>query len=491
MDSHIIGGPRSRTCDEQRQHTWDLIISPDLIDHIDHLIKKVVNKGRRGSIGNDFRLYVTGYAEFFNEVDTGCDEVTFARTANPVDDGKEHTKLTTGLRKEFNSMSTHLNQMIQKAVDRNTDKGVKFIDIQANGALEGHRFCEKGVKEPDQHNEKLFFWHYPYDDPKDKELGLLINASSTVTQGLSTADLSAKFTDGTQYTDAIFDALDQQAFADGNGGSVDVLPGWNSIGWRAKVFHPQVKLHNHIKDLVFAQYKKDTTKPDVNKCHGVNGNFWVMHRDTAVSNAKDFCKQKTQSVEYASLTSRFINRLPAVIKANHALRYNQGSVDHLRLSVTHNGNGPNSPTDAPNCNGHFINGVIDGCDGNDPVNNPHNYKFGSTLTTGDGWVFKMEPLAQQINEDTCDVSYKFLFDKIEIRGKDWPDAKLGDNGEGLKKQLEGCGELTKWGFEWTPNDVKYQWYAHGHLPIGTKSCVGNAVMSAGGSTKANCHGAGK
>ena len=103
----------------------------------------------------------------------------------------------------------------------------------------------------------------------------------------------------------------------------------------------------------------------------------------------------------------------------------------------------------------------------------------------------MEPLSKQVNEDNCDVSYKFVYDGVEVRGKNWPDAKLGANGEGLKQQLQGCGALTDWGFEWTPNDVKYQWYAHGHLPIGTKNCVGNAVESAGGSSKGNCHGAGK
>ena len=138
-----------------------------------------------------------------------------------------------------------------------------------------------------------------------------------------------------------------------------------------------------------------------------------------------------------------------------------------------------------------MNGVIDGCDGNDPLDNPHNYKFGSTLTTGDGWVFKMEPLSEQVNEDSCDVSYRFYFDGVEVRGKNWPEAKMGANGEGLKSQLAGCGALTKWSFEWTPNDVKYQWYAHGRLPIGTKKCVGNAVKSAGGCSAGNCHGAGK
>ncbi|KAL8791153.1 MAG: hypothetical protein Q9195_006050 [Heterodermia aff. obscurata] len=299
--------------------------------------------------------------------------------------------------------------MIERAVERRKDQGVKLIDIQANRALDGHRVCEPGVNEPDQNNDKLFFWHYPYDEPRNNDLSLLINASSVVTKGLSTDDLSAKFTNGTQYTNAVFDALDKKTFTDASIGNVDARLGWDQVGWRAKLFHPQVNLHYHIKDLVFAQYKKDTastavTKPDINKCHGGND-----------------------------------------------------SVDHLRLSVTHNGNGPNTSADAPNCNGHFIDGVIDGCDGNDPINNPHNYKFGSTLTTGDGWVFRMEPLAQQISEDTCDVSYRFALDKIEVRGKDWPDAKLVANGKGLKKQLKGCGALTKWKFEWTSDDVKYQW----------------------------------
>lgn len=67
---------------------------------------------------------------------------------------------------------------------------------------------------------------------------------------------------------------------------------------------------------------------------------------------------------------------------------------------------------------------------------------------------------------------------------------MGKDGAGLLEKLRGCGVVTNWGFELTPNDVKYQWYAHGELPIGTKACTGRAVQSAGGSTTANCNGAG-
>ena len=41
-------------------------------------------------------LYVTGFPNFFNENDPGCDMVAFAfaRTANPVLDSKPHTIMT-------------------------------------------------------------------------------------------------------------------------------------------------------------------------------------------------------------------------------------------------------------------------------------------------------------------------------------------------------------------------------------------------------------
>jgi hypothetical protein len=89
--------------------------------------------------------------------------------------------------------------------------------------------------------------------------------------------------------------------------------------------------------------------------------------------------------------------------------------------------------------------------------------------------------------DSCDVSYEVLFDKFEIRGKAWDDNELGRNGEGLLKQVGGCGAVTDWSFEWTPNDVKYEWYASGHLPIGTKACVGRTIKTA---DPGNCLGAG-
>jgi hypothetical protein len=102
--------------------------------------------------------------------------------------------------------------------------------------------------------------------------------------------------------------------------------------------------------------------------------------------------------------------------------------------------------------------------------------------------FKVEPTAKKSNENRCDVSYlsnSALF-QVEVRGKNFPDAKLGADGGGLKKEMNGCGSISGWKFIWTPNDVAYQWYAYVLLPLGMKKgCPGRAVVSAGG-TECDC-----
>lgn len=207
---------------------------------------------------------------------------------------------------------------------------------------------------------------------------------------------------------------------------------------------------------------------DKNACHGISGDYWVMSRDVALDNVEDFCSQ-----------------------SDKAKTYNTDSVNELELSVRNLNDNSKNPKDSPDCVGRFRGAVLDGCDGADYLNNPHNYKFGSTLTTADGWEYEMTPLSKQVNEVNCDVSYKFLFDHFEVRGKNFPDAKLGAEGGGLHEELKGCGALTKWSFERTPDDCCFQWYVSGTLPVGTRACVGRAVVSAGGSDDGNCHGSGK
>ncbi|KAI4268411.1 MAG: hypothetical protein LQ337_007859 [Flavoplaca oasis] len=148
---------------------------------------------------------------------------------------------------------------------------------------------------------------------------------------------------------------------------------------------------------------------------------------SAVKNIEEFCTQGSKSLEY-----------------------NQDSVDHLRLSVELSSDGTKGPADVPNCRDNFVNAVIDGCDGNDVIHNPHNYKFGATLTLADGWVPRWNHSPNKFNGLSFEVAYKLLFNGCEIRGRNRPDAKLGANGEGLGSELN-------WKFEWTPDDANFQW----------------------------------
>ncbi|KAK9418565.1 hypothetical protein SUNI508_08053 [Seiridium unicorne] len=59
-------------------------------------------------------------------------------------------------------------------------------------------------------------------------------------------------------------------------------------------------------------------------------------------------------------------------------------------------------------------------------------------------------------EDSCDVAYQFWDDFLEVRGKDTSDNDLGDGGVNLKNAIGGCGAVTSWTFDYTPDDVKYQ-----------------------------------
>jgi hypothetical protein len=99
----------------------------------------------------------------------------------------------------------------------------------------------------------------------------------------------------------------------------------------------------------------------------------------------------------------------------------------------------------------------------------------------------VEPTAKKPTENRCDVSYAVAAWFFEIRGKNFPDAKLLADGGGLKKEMDGCGDVSLWNFEWTRNHEEYQWYASGYLPLtAKKGCTGRAVVSAGGVSENGC-----
>ncbi|KAK5663985.1 hypothetical protein OQA88_197 [Cercophora sp. LCS_1] len=97
----------------------------------------------------DFVVTVTGYAKFFDAETEECEDTSLG-----VWWGVEGSKLTKELRGRINRLVEGVNGRIEQIV-RETKRAV-FVDV--DGVWEGHRFCEKGVMEPDGGREGTWFF---------------------------------------------------------------------------------------------------------------------------------------------------------------------------------------------------------------------------------------------------------------------------------------------------------------------------------------------
>ncbi|OJJ74121.1 hypothetical protein ASPBRDRAFT_52293 [Aspergillus brasiliensis CBS 101740] len=120
-------------------------------------------------------LYLVGYPKFSNAQTTYCNRVNFKYWGvNPAD---PYTTLSMSVRQELNDLVEDMNQVIQNAItDANTRRrstDIAYADVDAH--LEGHRWCEDGVKEPDVRNlTTLFFlsgWQASSDNQGDYTSG--------------------------------------------------------------------------------------------------------------------------------------------------------------------------------------------------------------------------------------------------------------------------------------------------------------------------------
>jgi hypothetical protein len=212
--------------------------------------------------------------------------------------------VTTTLRKDFNNMSKALNNAIQDAVARNAQNGAHFVDIElgTNGKtdmLATHRFCEKGVNEPDLNNVAAYFWHYPYTDTSDSNTNdpnfhTLAKAYNMTVGTMLADDINNKWPSETDLISAVYDQIQKPDARD----DAQTTGPWDWVGYRARTFHPQTAYHAFIRDKILAQYKSDIasasssqTGPDTQKCNSISGDFWVNSSNVAVQSAEDFCGQ--------------------------------------------------------------------------------------------------------------------------------------------------------------------------------------------------------
>jgi hypothetical protein len=115
------------------QYGHDTINSQQFKEDLNDLIKAVVEKGRSTNVGERFKVFVVGYAQFFNQETTQCNDVSFKPWDNPL----PAQKLTVERRTAMNELALALNKALSDAVNGFKDKGVYWVDYDKD--FDGHR----------------------------------------------------------------------------------------------------------------------------------------------------------------------------------------------------------------------------------------------------------------------------------------------------------------------------------------------------------------
>lgn len=167
--------PFSSGCHQAIETSRELIegsFSADLVK----LLKAVTPKLSRDPT-NPGRLYVIGYADFFNSSTTQCDSTTWAFWYNIGN--KQY--LNQDVRKPLNELVDAVNKRIINAVKAAGDQ-VIFVDWQPYAVYDHGRYCEDGVIEPAPNRPGLMFYEWDTVDP-DEDVERLKQLAPNVDDG--------------------------------------------------------------------------------------------------------------------------------------------------------------------------------------------------------------------------------------------------------------------------------------------------------------------
>lgn len=215
----------TNSCEEQISITQGKIDSDEFHSNLDGVLSKILSNAR----ASQFRLYMSGYAHFWNVDTTQCNDVTWSYWTRD-----DPPKLTQDVRTKLNTLTSNLNNAINDAVGRanaaDPRQPVVFVDYSP--AFNGHRYCEDGVNEPEPNRPDTWFFEW-----------------ETTDAAILTADGYPEGSIERQYADWIA----QQQAEDGS-----LTPASQGSHWwvdsLAKVFHPRIDGHNAIKDVILASY---------------------------------------------------------------------------------------------------------------------------------------------------------------------------------------------------------------------------------------------
>ncbi|KAK8058537.1 Lipase 1 [Apiospora phragmitis] len=216
-----------------------------------------------------FRVTVTGYAQFFNDRTAACDDMSLGIWWRGP-------KLERALRRRMNAMVRAVNRKIAAAVARInrqfTRDRVLFVDYDA--AFEGHRFCERGVVEPDYARNETWFFLVGGPDNVDRPGG---NGTTTTTAEspslsgvidpatcLPPAQLSGDWGELARCYMAMSKAEDPTLRPARDGDEIMMQNSmWHVPTYYGKTFHPRSLGHEAIRDRIYEVWSSAVAPSDI------------------------------------------------------------------------------------------------------------------------------------------------------------------------------------------------------------------------------------
>lgn len=123
-------------------------LQKDLEDLLSNMLVKIPNENSK--------IFVPGYATFFNPDTTQCNEVTFDYRQR---EDSNAPKLAKEQRKIYNDLTVAVNTAVEQATLTYPDR-VVYIDIDKDFTDAKGRFCADGVTEPDLNRKETLFFNY-------------------------------------------------------------------------------------------------------------------------------------------------------------------------------------------------------------------------------------------------------------------------------------------------------------------------------------------
>lgn len=224
----ILSAPLSSlSCDEVIDRGFALLNSSDFQQGLPQVITKAQTKGFV-QYGPNFKVFVTGYAQFFNDATTQCDSVYFKPQwtwASPV-------YMTQARRKRMNELALALNRALEDAVNTFPGQTVTYVDYDAQ--FQGHRFCDR--IEPNPNDDET--WFFAYGTTQDPNFQALLESYPPYLAGLHNGTLPS-----TVLSDS--DILAGLSAAAGND-----INKQNALSDYFRTFHPKSRGHQAIRDIL-------------------------------------------------------------------------------------------------------------------------------------------------------------------------------------------------------------------------------------------------